>query len=783
MAKTSVINYTPPAIIREFIKHYEQGAPFMSFIIGPVGCLPADSEFLTPRGWKRMDKYVKGDAVAVWSDGRVFFDPSTEYVDLPAGTPFYRFDSGSLDMVLSPEHRVLYQDYKGDLKVVTAEEMAAHPSKRTIPTTFRLSSTDSPITDAEIRLRVMFSADGHIPATGNKVMVTVRKERKKARLRQLLEACGIPHTERTYDGRPTETVFSFEWSGASKSLNFVWALSSRQLAIVTEECLHWDGLHDHEEKRYYTTIQDHADAIQFAAHATGYRASIHTYDDPRSPEWNRMYTVSIRAADNAKNCACVRRDSTEISVVPSEDGRKYCFHTSTGFFVARHNGTVFVTGNSGKTTGNFFKLLHMAMKQAPSPLDGIRRSKCLIVRNTFPQLHDTTIPSWNYWFKDGQAGSWMKTTNTFNLKFGDVECEVLFRALDTPDDVARVLSMEVTFVILDEFVLIPKEIVEAISSRAGRYPSAVDGGATNWGVWGASNPGNETDWWYDWFYGETPLDDNIRLFEQPSGLSPHAENIENLPGKEKYYEQLIKGKSSAWIKQFVEVTWGYSQNGKPVWPMFNPALHISPTTLTPNPALQLCIGFDPGMSGSAFLIGQEDHHGRLIVYDEIVLSGVGTERGITDYLRPLLSRKYKGYDVEIAPDPAANNRASSNERTSVDILRKFKFNVNTRDTNNTLAPRLEAVEHYLSRLTDVGPALLIDPSCKHLIRAMQGGYRFTTIKNGDKTSETPDKNQHSHVADGLQYLAKNRRTNTEKAGRMKAAGFKPPMFKNVYLQR
>jgi hypothetical protein len=99
----------------------------------------------------------------------------------------------------------------------------------------------------------------------------------------------------------------------------------------------------------------------------------------------------------------------------------------------------------------------------------------VIVRNTGNQLNDTTIPSWNLWFKDGIAGQWKATHKTFILRFGDVECEVLFRPLDTPDDVSRVLSLEVTFAILDEFVEIPKEIREALSGRCGRYPSKNDG--------------------------------------------------------------------------------------------------------------------------------------------------------------------------------------------------------------------------------------------------------------------------------------------------------------------
>ena len=106
---------------------------------------------------------------------------------------------------------------------------------------------------------------------------------------------------------------------------------------------------------------------------------------------------------------------------------------------------------SAKTTGIFFKLIYMAKLQEPGP-DGIRRSRAVIVRNTLPQLRDTTITSWNYWFKEGQAGTWKVTENKFTLRFDDVECEVLFRPLDTADDVARVLSLEITFALIDEFV-------------------------------------------------------------------------------------------------------------------------------------------------------------------------------------------------------------------------------------------------------------------------------------------------------------------------------------------
>jgi hypothetical protein len=124
-------------------------------------------------------------------------------------------------------------------------------------------------------------------------------------------------------------------------------------------------------------------------------------------------------------------------------------------------------------------------------------------------------------------------------------------------------------------------------------------------MWGASNPGMETDWWYPMLEDHDELPEgteppvNWTYFRQPSGFAENAENTENLPGGRDYYNNLCKGKTKHWIKQFIEVTWGYSMDGKPVFPEFNPDLHVSKVPLKANPAWPLIVGYDPGMTGSA----------------------------------------------------------------------------------------------------------------------------------------------------------------------------------------
>jgi hypothetical protein len=434
---------------------------------------------------------------------------------------------------------------------------------------------------------------------------------------------------------------------------------------------------------------------------------------------------------------------------------------------------------SGKTTGIFFKLVRMCKLQERGP-DGIRRVRAVIVRNTMPQLRDTTLSSWNYWFKAGQAGDWHETAKKFVLRFDDVECEVLFRALDTAEDVQRVLSLEVTFAIIDEFVQIPRQIIDALAARCGRYPSKKDGGATNWGMWGSSNPDTEDNWWFEHLTnnpnvltvegsaqeletlqkrlvmreqmtGETW---QTKYFHQPSGFSPDAENLENLPGGQAYYTSQAVDKPKAWVKQFLEAEWGFSMAGKPVVPTFNADLHVAKTPLKYNPRLPLIIGLDPGIKGTALVMGQEDLHGRLLVLGEIITTGMGISRVISERLKPYLKNYFPDAEVIVAPDPAAMQKAQTDERSVVEVIRKH-FKVRA-ESNNRLPLRLDAIEYYTTRLTDIGPAFMIDAKMAPITtRALKGGWRYSMDTKTDTISgPDPEKNQYSHPGDACGYLAR-----------------------------
>ena len=142
------------------------------------------------------------------------------------------------------------------------------------------------------------------------------------------------------------------------------------------------------------------------------------------------------------------------------------------FYTDKTNSLACGPVGSTKTSAGILRIAYEASRMAKCK-DGIRRSKAIWVRNTREQLNDTSIPDFLKWFPSGVAGVFQKTGLKFLLKFGDVECLVLFRGLDDANDVRRVLSLQASFAVFDEFREIHPDVFEAVQGRLGRYPDGM----------------------------------------------------------------------------------------------------------------------------------------------------------------------------------------------------------------------------------------------------------------------------------------------------------------------
>ncbi len=408
---------------------------------------------------------------------------------------------------------------------------------------------------------------------------------------------------------------------------------------------------------------------------------------------------------------------------------------------------------SGKSSGSIIEIARRARQQEPNT-DGTRHTRGFVVRNTYKQLKRTTIKTFKQWFPPNRAGIWRETELTFGLRISDVECEVMFLALDTSDDVANLLSLEGTFMYLNECREIDPEVMKAIVStkRLGRYPSKKDGlGASWWGLWGDTDAPTQGTWWYHMLEGlnpdseeHEPLPNSWEVFKQPSGRSPEAENVENLP--EGYYDTTDMTEDD--IRVYVDGEYGLSKGGRAVWPLFHKQIHVAKMKLNPVVHLPVVIGLDPGRTG-ACVFKQQNMSGQVMLLDECISEDMGANRFLNEKVHPLINARYAGLKLLVAMDPSGNSKAQTEERSVADVWRKHGFVVKPAASNN-LEPRLSAVDHFLSRRTAVGEALLVSPHCRRVIDAMSGGYRYK-INKGGVVNDEPLKNNASHPADAVQY--------------------------------
>lgn len=414
-----------------------------------------------------------------------------------------------------------------------------------------------------------------------------------------------------------------------------------------------------------------------------------------------------------------------------------------------HNDKTFVRMlmgpfGSGKSVGCIAEIIKQAALM-PVQQNGTRNSRWAVVRNSYRELTDTTLKTAEDWIPS-QWRRWTSSDMRMDVEFDDVRLEILFRALDRPDDIKKLLSLELTGAFINESREVPKAVFDAVQGRVGRYPRK--GGGGWYGVICDTNPPDTDHWIYRVFEEEMP--EGYRIFHQPGGLDPDAENIDNLPPL--YYSRMMAGKDQAWIDVYVNGKYGYVQDGKPIFPEYNDSVHAADEILQPNPKLELRIGLDFGLTPAA-AFAQETASGQWRFIDELVTEDMGAVR-FGELLAKKISSQYHGYEVIIHGDPAGDDRVQTDENTPFRILETVGINASPAPSQDPIIRR-EALARPMARMTMAGePGLLVSPKCKTLRKGLSGAYKYKRlmVSGDERYRDKPDKNMYSHVCEAAEYL-------------------------------
>ena len=451
-----------------------------------------------------------------------------------------------------------------------------------------------------------------------------------------------------------------------------------------------------------------------------------------------------------------------------------------------------------------------ACEQAVSPTDDYRHFKLSVIRNTMPELRRTTLATWASVFDERYCGPIHYTTPVKHeitqkpgRNYPGVHFTAEFFSLDRPQDIRTLLSYEPTALWFNEIRESPEDLVRAALDRAGRYPSIAQGGvkASWFGVYGDTNAPDEDHWIAE-------LDrnggENTRIFHQPPAVlemspdgagsfvsvdsryklvaakthvvrqadkywavNPEAENVKNLPqarqvdptgdvyGKGSYYLLRVnKPQPESWIRSYYQGRYAFVAEGKPVIGEFNEQVHVV-ENLAPLPGVPLSGGLDVGGGtlAPAAIIGQRHPRGIYLVLAEISLYSAGIEQFSREFLRTLSEPRFAGLKLgEFKGDPAGRKRDEIFEEVIFEALQNRGIPCGEAATND-IHSRVEATRAPFLRMVDGKPGILIDRSCKRLVKGLAGAwkYRKIAVPGQLKYADKPDKGPYSHTCDALGY--------------------------------
>ena len=304
-------------------------------------CLTGDHEVLTDKGWLRLDEW-HGGRIACWNalSEAVSFQKA-EQVSFDYAGPMYTYRGPRIDQCSTPDHRMRVQPRYGDPWTdMTVKEMSLR--RPCIPFTgYRYHRGCA--NPSWLRVLIMTQADGHYTADGA-VRFHFVKQRKIERCKMLLRKAEIPFVVRQHKERaltieiPARAVPLWLREFRSKTFGF-WLLDENP-DIFFDELPHWDGYYSAPNSIQYSTVnKQNADIVQALAHMSGRSCIMKTRKKEGA---NVNYVLDIWLSPGTCH------ELKEKPVVEEFVGKIYCAVTSTGYFLVRRNGKVWVTGNSGR---------------------------------------------------------------------------------------------------------------------------------------------------------------------------------------------------------------------------------------------------------------------------------------------------------------------------------------------------------------------------------------------------------------------------------------------------
>lgn len=462
---------------------------------------------------------------------------------------------------------------------------------------------------------------------------------------------------------------------------------------------------------------------------------------------------------------------------------------------------------SGKTVASIFKMVRHSAVDFPICKDGVVHVRWAAIRDTYREMAKTALSSWLEAFpkrgpltaaeKDAYTGGmdrpvthflewdavrpWRVAKGHWEKKLTKIRMEMQFGAIGEENLESFFKGYEISGGWLNECDLINEEVPELLFGRTGRYPPEAE--MMEWErerlgsvvdpetgvesikvpriICGDFNPADESNWTYRREVEEVEESKakGYNFFAQPSGLSSFAENRAG-KARHKYEaeEKTFGGPKAPKARRNVHGMYAPKAEGTVIFSRFNLDRHRADQPLTIVRELPFGIGMDAGGRPAA-VFTQRMPNGQRRVLREVISKPdtvTGPSRFAENCMEVIL-RDFHGMRCSHAYcDPSAWYGADKvrGELAWVEVV-SMALQIPIMPTaTNDLGSRFESIEWYLGDIDANTPRMLVDPSCKYLVRAYVSQYQLTDRSSKGKTDGLEvEKNEYSHVAEADQYEA------------------------------
>ncbi|KKM66658.1 hypothetical protein LCGC14_1479040, partial [marine sediment metagenome] len=555
-------------------------------------CYDDQTEILTEnRGWQLFKDLLEDDKVAALVGDNLVYQQPNRVARFPYKGEMIGFEGENVDFLVTPDHkmwvstRTTRKKIWGKYEIRTAEEIYGSQLVR-LKRNSQWVGVETDLSPDVFEWLGFWFAEGSVGEYGNQKRITITQVNDIDYTRDLFERAGIAWRE--WKRKPSGINFVVDKE--SELFERLWLLlkdaGKARTKKIPVELLHAPKEHLQaflagmikgdgtvgKSTCVKISSQILADQLQEIAVKAGFVANVNKEKDYTGREI--VFDGIVKGHTNGPQYC--------VTFVKPQKYRPLllCDKNSTrrrGWYKEQYDGEVF------------------CVEMPPIPVYVRRKGKGFWCLRTYRELLDTTVKTWLDWFREEHVGRFNKHSMTHNMRWNDIDCEVLFRALDRPGDISKLLSMELTGAWVNEAREVPKGVIDTLGDRVGQFPAKKDGGCTWEGVLLDTNPPDDDHWWYEMAeeqeYDGIPVDPSAwQFFRQAGGImevdgkfipNPDAENIGNLNQGAGYYLKRLPGKKKSYIRVYYCAQYGYVQEGKPVHEEYVEHVHCAKEVIWP----------------------------------------------------------------------------------------------------------------------------------------------------------------------------------------------------------